>query len=205
MNLFEQVKPIEDVKKEQEKSLEKKENKVKKSKKRKSKQKQEPILPAQELQTQSFNDLEFVDEIKESKPKKKTRKKSKIHKAGEQTQPYEFSSYKNNIFSLYLNCDKFYSQKPYYQFSQEKTLFLSNNDFNDFFEVKENKLILNIDDFNVISQIIKMFENDLKEIKYIKVFEKNIPKEYFLNKNFKTKERRCEICPFFNLENCTLN
>ena len=201
MNLFKQVKPIEEIKEEQEKT----QKKVKKLRKRKTKQKQETGLPAQEPETQSFNNLEFVDEIKESKLKKKIRKKSKIHKAGNQPQPYEFSSYKNNIFSLYLNCDKFYSQKPYYQFSQNKTLFLSNDEFNDFFDVNEDKLILNIDDFNIISRIVKMFENELKEIKYIKIFEKNIPKEYFLNKNFKTKERRCEICPFFNLENCTLS
>ena len=180
MNLFEQVKPIEEIKED------KKDKKVKKSNKNIS-----------SSQNKKFNDLESIEEIK-----LKTKSKDK-----KQNIEYYFDSYKNNIFSLYLNCEKIISQKPYFAFSKKKDLFLSNDKFNDFFDIQNNKLILNIDDYNVISYIVNNFNKELSNIDYIQVFQKNIPKNYFLNNlnnKFKIKECRCEICPFFDLEKCIL-
>ena len=192
MNLFEQVKPIEEIKED------KKDKKVKKVKKDKKSNKN-----ISSPQNKKFNDLESVEEIK---PKRKS--KVKKHK-----NEYYFDPYKDNIFSLYLNCEKIISQKPYFAFNEKKDLFLSNDKFNDFFDIQNNKLILNIDDYNVISYIVNNFIEELSNIDYIQVFQKNIPKKYFLNNlnnsnnlnnKFKIKERRCEICPFFDLEKCIL-
>jgi len=208
MNLFEQVKPKElnkiqknisnnisddNLNKEQENQKKAIKRRSKKSKKKKD----STNLPAQEIIKNEFNDLELVGEIQEQE----------THKAEDYPQPYVFSTYKNNLFSLYLNCDKFLSNKPYFQFALEKNLFLSNENFNDFFDIKGKNLILNIDDFAVISFIIKNFKKELKNIQYIIVFNKKFPKKYFEENNFefKTNERKCNICPFLNLKGeCTL-
>jgi hypothetical protein len=207
MDLFEQAQPIKKSKLKPKKDInpikEIKNNKEIKISEKPKKRKTRKKKPAQEVQKiqeisetkNNFNELELVDEI---------------HKAEVNPQPYEFSSYKNNLFSLYLHCDKFIAQKPYFEFSQEKNLYLSNNEFNDFFDLRNKKIILNMDDFEVISYIVKSFINDLKDrgVEFILVFNRLIPLEFFLNYNEKTNvERRCNVCPFYDLKNqtCLLN
>jgi len=196
MDLFDQVSP-----KKRRKKVVKKEIK----KKTKEEIKEESIDQIVQSDS-SFNSLE------ETKPEK-----IKIKKIKEINQEIKFDSYKHNMFSLLINCNKFVSKKPYYYFSRNKDIFLFNNEFNDYFDIKGNSLLIDNLNYKILDNL-KSPEilNILKEfkIKYINFYDKKInindsaslSSLSLLLKN-KQDNPNCIICPFFNLkkQDCALN
>jgi len=162
---------------------------------------------------------------KKEKPKKETKKQTENHKNFNDLEnikskeiiekEYNFSSEKDNCFSIFLNCDKFI-KKPYYSFSKNKNIFLSNKFFNDFFDIKETKmdikiLVLNID-IRVIKYLVDNFYQELKSLKinaiesYNKIINIELIKELESSDQIKETQSNCFFCPFFdfNSKQCTI-
>jgi len=191
MDLFNQVK--KDRKKIDQKKIINDKNKTKKNK---------PEKKSKEKKEENFNNLEQVDKkIKEEVSKENL---------------YFFDYNKHNLFSIYLNCNKFISNKPYFDFQynkDQKKIFLSNDDFNDFFAIEKNKIIINLNDQKTISYVVKNFIKELKnnKIKFIQIYGKNILLDYFLDLETSEdgqdechKYPKCFVCPFYDLDKCNL-